>query len=267
MSRLTTVFLMLVMSFGVMTTASAQHSGDIFLDVIDGRIVTGKVNPDQSVELDVRVFGATFGDSGFPGYTDSPGFDAPAGTFPIGTKNGFNVLEGWTVWNGDGFEPADGEMLQIWLQSLSVIVEDEPVPGFEVNVSGNGGWHIHYNYLILGPDEDDPLPGIYLLEMELYNTSTSVQPSKPFWKVFNFNMPSAVHQEAMQWVIDNMLDADDCLGDINGDGAVDGADLLMLLSDWGSCAGDCASDLNGDGIVDGADLLLLLSAWGQCPAT
>jgi hypothetical protein len=45
--------------------------------------------------------------------------------------------------------------------------------------------------------------------------------------------------------------------DFNGDGAVDGADLGLLLSAWGTPDGD----LNGDGTTDGADLGLLLSAW------
>jgi hypothetical protein len=48
--------------------------------------------------------------------------------------------------------------------------------------------------------------------------------------------------------------------DINVDLAVDGADLGLMLSAWGKCAG-CPEDLNGDGFVDGADLGLLLSDW------
>jgi hypothetical protein len=54
------------------------------------------------------------------------------------------------------------------------------------------------------------------------------------------------------------------LGDLNGDGVVDGADLLILLSQWGACrdADDCPADLNNDGTVDGADLLVLLANWG-----
>jgi hypothetical protein len=54
----------------------------------------------------------------------------------------------------------------------------------------------------------------------------------------------------------------DCVGDLNGDGAVDGGDLGVLLSGWG---GTGAADLNGDGVVDGADLGVLLGAWGPCP--
>jgi len=49
------------------------------------------------------------------------------------------------------------------------------------------------------------------------------------------------------------------LGDINGDGAVSGADLAVLLGAWGTA--DPLADLNDDGTVDAADLALLLGAW------
>lgn len=48
------------------------------------------------------------------------------------------------------------------------------------------------------------------------------------------------------------------VGDLNGDGKVDGADLGVLLSQWGSGG---SADLNGDGVVNGADLGILLAAW------
>jgi hypothetical protein len=59
-----------------------------------------------------------------------------------------------------------------------------------------------------------------------------------------------------------------CLGDLNDDGAVNGADLGLLLGAWGACPGGtpgCLGDLNVDGVVNGADLGLLLGAWGPCP--
>ncbi len=54
-----------------------------------------------------------------------------------------------------------------------------------------------------------------------------------------------------------------CLGDLTGNGIVDGADLGQMLSAWGACSG-CPADVSGNGTVDGADLGILLSAWGAC---
>ncbi len=48
------------------------------------------------------------------------------------------------------------------------------------------------------------------------------------------------------------------LGDLNGDGIVNGADLATLLANWGLGG---AADLSGDGIVNGADLATLLANW------
>ena len=57
-----------------------------------------------------------------------------------------------------------------------------------------------------------------------------------------------------------------CIGDLNDDGIVSGADLGLMLGAWGACGkGPCIADLNDDGLVNGADLGLLLGAWGVCP--
>jgi hypothetical protein len=53
-----------------------------------------------------------------------------------------------------------------------------------------------------------------------------------------------------------------CQADVNADGTVDGADLGLLVGNWG---GSVAGDIDASGTVDGADLGLLLSAWGACP--
>lgn len=56
-----------------------------------------------------------------------------------------------------------------------------------------------------------------------------------------------------------------CVGDLNGDGVVGGADLGDLLGSWGSRLAH--ADLTMDGIVDAADLSVLLGAWGPCPSS
>lgn len=55
-----------------------------------------------------------------------------------------------------------------------------------------------------------------------------------------------------------------CPADINGNGAIEVADVLLVLSDFG-CAADCnpATDLDGDGAITVADVLAVLSAFGE----
>jgi hypothetical protein len=47
--------------------------------------------------------------------------------------------------------------------------------------------------------------------------------------------------------------------DTNGDGAINGMDLGLLLAGWNG--GDPCLDLNGDGVTDSADLGVLLAEW------
>jgi hypothetical protein len=48
------------------------------------------------------------------------------------------------------------------------------------------------------------------------------------------------------------------VGDLNGDGVVNGADVGLLLANWGNPG---TGDLNNSGTVDGADLGIQLSNW------
>ncbi|MCX7925959.1 MAG: hypothetical protein N2554_09135, partial [Fimbriimonadales bacterium] len=50
-------------------------------------------------------------------------------------------------------------------------------------------------------------------------------------------------------------------GDVNGDGCVDDADLLIVLFNFGNAGGQ--GDVNNDNIVDDADLLIVLFNFGQ----
>ena len=52
--------------------------------------------------------------------------------------------------------------------------------------------------------------------------------------------------------------------DLNGNGAIEVADVLMVLSDFG-CSTGCNSltDLDGDGSITVNDVLMVLSAFGE----
>lgn len=60
-----------------------------------------------------------------------------------------------------------------------------------------------------------------------------------------------------------------CVGDVNNSGAVDVADLLAVINNWGfcflECPPACAGDVDGDCAVNVADLLAVINAWGACP--
>ena len=53
-----------------------------------------------------------------------------------------------------------------------------------------------------------------------------------------------------------------CPTDLNGGGAVEVGDVLILLSDYG-CLSGCTADLDGDDAVNVADVLIFLSTFGE----
>jgi hypothetical protein len=56
-----------------------------------------------------------------------------------------------------------------------------------------------------------------------------------------------------------------CLGDLNFDGTINTADLLLFLGAFG-CNSDCIADLDGNLVVNTSDLLLFLGLFGtNCP--
>ncbi|MCH2160339.1 MAG: lytic polysaccharide monooxygenase [Phycisphaerales bacterium] len=58
----------------------------------------------------------------------------------------------------------------------------------------------------------------------------------------------------------NCEESCECRADLNFDGYVDGADVGLMLAEWGQPG----ADVNDDGTTNGADLGLLLSSWGVC---
>jgi len=90
---------------------------------------------------------------------------------------------------------------------------------------------------------------------------------------WRFNTVDGFANAQRGWQVDNIRvelieevcipPAPSCPADFNGDGLVNGADLSVLLSNFGSGGATPGSgDANGDGLVNGADLSVLLSAFG-----
>jgi hypothetical protein len=66
------------------------------------------------------------------------------------------------------------------------------------------------------------------------------------------------------YLIEGSATVCDCLADFTHDGVLNGADLGVLLSNWGLTLPSGAGDVNHDGIVNGPDLAMLLGSWGPC---
>ncbi len=69
---------------------------------------------------------------------------------------------------------------------------------------------------------------------------------------------------AQDYNLNGVPDVCECIGDLFPNGIINGADLGIMLSEWGPAVGNTISDLNRDGSVDGTDLGYLLSRWGTC---
>ena len=240
------------------TEAMAQHPGDIGLGVADDRLeVDGPIGGEDAN----GVFYAVFGDTGFPGYTSNPGFDAFPGTFPPG-RISFDVLSGlrrWDMKTSTWEEPElVPERMSISFITLERVVGDEPVAGFDLAVQPNGGWHRHLDFEILGDASGTRRSGMYRLELSLYATM-GIADSEPFTILFNYDATEAEVDAAFE----SFDPSAPCPGDFDGNGVVDGADFGSMLAAFGT--ENPEFDLDGDGSVGGADVGLLLASWGVCP--
>ena len=61
----------------------------------------------------------------------------------------------------------------------------------------------------------------------------------------------------------NTLTANCCPADLDSDGEIGGADISLVLLEFGDCLG-CKSDLDGSGETNGGDLSALLLDYGSC---
>jgi hypothetical protein len=71
--------------------------------------------------------------------------------------------------------------------------------------------------------------------------------------VYNFSLPTGLPGPVCQPPVG------ECPSDFNGDGVVDGDDVIGFFGAWD--AGGLAADFTGDGSVDGDDVIGFFGAW------
>ncbi|MCC6426098.1 MAG: hypothetical protein IT435_04685 [Phycisphaerales bacterium] len=84
-------------------------------------------------------------------------------------------------------------------------------------VSSDGTFHHHPGFTLLAPAGT----GIYLIELELWSTSSQILLSIPYWIVFNQNDSEENHTAAIAWAEENLF----CHSDFDGTGFVDTDDF------------------------------------------
>ena len=77
--------------------------------------------------------------------------------------------------------------------------------------------------------------------------------------------PYAPNYDATATIDDGTCETPACLGDLNLDGIISVADILVMLGDFG-CNELCVADVNDDDSVGSSDLLIMLTVFGAgCP--
>ncbi len=202
-------------------------------------------DPRNPFGVDLIVFGnAFFGDAAYP-------MGTPSGLFAEGGQ--ISVSHDGVTWVGvpgtdaDGFAPTCG-----WLDASPYAT----VPGLEptdftrpIDPSITAASMIGEEWPAIRAmyDGSGGGAGIDLAPLGL----TSIR----FVRV---RVPAGAMQSAE---IDGFSDVapEAAKGDLDGNGIIDGADLGILLSAFGS--GEPSADLDGNGTIDGGDLGALLAAW------
>lgn len=176
---------------------------DTYFYVQDGRVRTGAIleedagvvgGPDPYVE-NVRVFGAEMGEE-FPNFADEPGFDSELSLFPNGvTSLGFRVIGALQEWDGASYVPTSSTIEIGYLANPAVTTPagaGDIVQGFEIDFLANDTFHTHLDYTL-----NNPSTGIFLLTLSMYAPGSGLEPSHPFYYVFNNGLDEEDHEAAI----------------------------------------------------------------------
>lgn len=204
------VFLLVAVASATSGGQAALADGDdVGLRVFNGQLRTVKSigePPAQTIEFgETRVFGV---DLAFDALTsevriDEPGYASDEASL-LGTPVTFNIRAALRAWNGSSFAPTAQLMStgsdDLALPFLNTPASDVSVPGYTFNVQPD----LHFDWKLNGATSSTGA-GIYLVELDL--SSQAFQTSRPYWLVFNYDLPEEDHDLAISWVQENLVPA------------------------------------------------------------
>ncbi|GMV97999.1 MAG: hypothetical protein AMXMBFR83_23520 [Phycisphaerae bacterium] len=205
---------------GLIAVPAAAH-----VDILIGRegnsIVTGGYDfdalpGDPVIPSPVRVFGYDFGEiPGQPDVSQDPGCISLPGVFVPGTVFTLRNLGTLEHWDGNGAvnfsAPPNGESLLMEKGAGSMTIG---APGGLLTLGVTPGaafgqdLHEHVDATqIGGPSVAD---GLYQVTPSVLGTD-GLEESAPFWLVYNRGLDEALHDEAIDWVIQNRVPEPGCV--------------------------------------------------------
>ncbi len=192
--------------------ALAHGEGDIGL-LWDGfNIFTAAADDEDGSFEDIGefVFGADLMDIGGgniggdgPGFFTTDGPTNPIGTFDVGTTISYQTMSALRAWNGTDFSTvASSRLAQDYAGDTILTPEtDIVVDGFEFTYGG-GDFDEHPDYLLV-----DPTAGVFLWHIRFSATAPTGAPlgtTGDLYVVFNNGEDEIVHEEAIEWVENNL---------------------------------------------------------------
>ncbi len=259
-------------AFGGTASSQVLHDADLAIrQGSEGRIEFGLPSPGGGVDdWDTRIARGRLDLGQFPNLSDDPGFDSASGTFPVGTQIGFDILAPLRLWDGDDFETIDPDYAMSVTKGSQVATTpaaDARVPGFTFGSADSGGRFHHHVRYFLDPFEFDAVPGLWLLELELWSTNVAVLPSEPLYLVFASGAESLDQQDAaLAWVEQNLIGGACNPADVaEPRGILDLADIGAFVT--GFTGGEPIADIAEPfGVYDLADIATFVDSFTTgCP--
>lgn len=239
-----------------------KDADNLLTDQLNGRIrnlagVRGRreADPNASFLTLPNLFGGFYSNASddHVGHPNAAGYDILAGIF-------FNVIQGI-----DSVSPVPGI-----ISPVNGSTNVKPDATIQLDVWDFGaGIDLANTFLLVDGEPVTVTPQVF----NQRHASFTYAPPTPWSGTVTFGLrsmdlatpPNAIDRQLSSFTVAGSTGG--LPGDLNGDGRVDGADLILFGLHFGALRGDAnylaAADFNGDGKIDGLDLAILAANFGQ----
>lgn len=176
------------------------HEADVPFENVGEKIVTGHGEEGGGFHPHY-VFQKRLNDSGIWPNGVEMCFNSEDSYWSSGQSIGLTIRDALRKWDGGDFDDIATEQLAIsysqggTVYSLTTPTTPSLVSGLERFPDGSGNWHKHFDFELLSPLSD----GIYLLQMDMYCTDSSITESDPFYIVLRQDETAGGSGSLAEW--------------------------------------------------------------------